>query len=66
MDVDKTCGAQHGMDIVSDNSAGTTKNERIAKYMQSMLVDVDEIHQAYVSERVGSVFATRTKSAMNK
>ena len=45
MDVDKTIGVQHGMDIDYDKSVG---------------MDVDE------EIDVGSMFATRTKPAMNK
>ena len=66
MEVDNIVDKQHGMGIDSDNSVGTTKNERFAKYMKPMPMDVDEIRQANDSEHVGSVFATRTKPAMNK
>ena len=58
----------HGMNIDSNNSVGTTKNERFVKCMQPMPMDIDEkIRQANDSERVGSsVFAIKTKPAMNK
>ena len=58
----------HGMNINSDNSVGTTKNERFVKYRQPMPMDInEEIREANDEERVGSsVFATMTKPAMHK
>ena len=46
MDVDDTVDKQHGMDIDSDNSVVTTKNEHFAKYMKSMPMDVSRSCEA--------------------